>query len=423
MPAIVSDVELGSIADEIEIEAGDEILAIDDCKLTDLIDYNFYCKTEFLTLSIKKANGELEDIEIEKDYDEPLGIIFESAVFDKIKPCLNKCIFCFVDQQPKGLRDTLYIKDDDYRLSYLQGTYVTLTNLKEEDKNRIARMHLGPLYVSVHTTNPELRVKMLRNPNAGKIMDNLKWLKKQDIPFHCQIVLCPDFNDGAELDRTLKDLKSLKKAVLSVAIVPVGLTQFRKDNILKQVDEKVAKETLKIASKYKGVCCSDEFFLLAGEEIPPTEYYGIFSQLSDGVGTLRLLIDEFEKLKLPKSIKKETKITFATSFAAKYAIEKVCDKLNKSVKNLTCECVPVKSTYWGNNITVAGLITSDDLINAIKDKKSDITIIPSVMLKAFSEDFLDGKNLDYVRKKTHQNFFIVQNSNSVKEIVDMIKTL
>lgn len=423
MPAIVSDVELGSIADEIELEAGDEILSIDGCQLTDLIDYNFYCKTDFLTLSIKKLNGELEDIEIEKDYDEPLGIIFESAVFDKIKPCLNKCIFCFVDQQPKGLRDTLYIKDDDYRLSYLQGTYITLTNLKEEDKNRISRMHLGPLYVSVHTTNPELRVKMLRNPNASKIMENLKWLKKQDIPFHCQIVLCPDYNDGAELDRTLKDLKSLKNAVLSIAIVPVGLTQFRKDSLLRQVDEKVAKETLEIASKYKGVCCSDEFFLLAGEEIPPTEYYGNFSQLSDGVGTLRLLLDEFEKLKLPKAVKKETRLTFATSFAGKYAIEKVCNKLNKNVKNLICECVPVKSTYWGQNITVAGLITSDDLINAIKDKKSDITIIPSIMLKAFSEDFLDGKNLDYVRENTHQNFFIVQNSNSVKEIVDMIKTL
>lgn len=423
MPAIISDVELDSIADEIELEAGDEILSIDGCKLTDLIDYNFYCKTEFLTLSVKKLNGELEDIEIEKDFDEPLGIIFESAVFDKIKPCLNKCIFCFVDQQPKGLRDTLYIKDDDYRLSYLQGTYVTLTNLKEEDKNRIARMHLGPLYVSVHTTNPELRVKMLRNPNAGKIMDDLKWLKKQEIPFHCQIVLCPDFNDGAELDRTLKDLKSLKNAVLSTAIVPVGLTQFRNDNMLKQVDETIAKETLKIASKYKGVCCSDEFFLLAGEEIPPTEYYGNFSQLSDGVGTLRLLLDEFEKLKLPKLIKKETKITFATSYAAEYAIKKVCEKLNQNVKNLTCECVPVKSTYWGNNITVAGLITSDDLINSIKDKKADITIIPSIMLKAFSEVFLDGKTLDYVREKTHQNFFIVQNSNSVKEIIDMIKTL
>lgn len=423
MPAIVSDVELGSIADEIEIESGDEILAIDGCKLQDLIDYNFYCKTEFLTLSVKKKNGELEDIEIEKEFDEPLGIIFESAVFDKIKPCLNHCLFCFVDQQPKGLRDTLYIKDDDYRLSYLQGTYVTLTNLKEEDKNRIARMHLGPLYVSVHTTNPELRVKMLRNPNAGKIMENLKWLKKQDIPFHCQIVLCPGYNDGAELERTLKDLKSLGDAVLSVAIVPVGITQFRKDNVLTQVDKKVAEETLQISSKYEGVCCSDEFFLLAGEEIPPAEYYGNFSQLSDGVGSLRLLIDEFKTFKLPKKVKKETSITFATSYAAESAIRFVSDELNKHVKGLTCKCVPVKSTYWGQNITVAGLITSDDLINAIKDEKSDITIIPSIMLKPFSETFLDGKNLTYVKLQTGKDFYVVKDSTSVKEIVDFIKTL
>ena len=217
MPAIVNSVETGSIADEIGIDAGDEILAIDDCKLRDLIDYNFYCKNEFLTLSIKHINGQLEDVEIEKDYDEPLGIIFESAVFDRIKPCCNHCIFCFVDQQPKGLRDTLYIKDDDYRLSYLQGTYITLTNLTEQDKLRISGMHLGPFYVSVHTTNPELRAKMLRNPNASKIMEHLMWFRKQKIPVHCQIVLCPGYNDGEELRRTLTDLKSLKRTVLSIA--------------------------------------------------------------------------------------------------------------------------------------------------------------------------------------------------------------
>lgn len=421
MAAIVSEVEAESIADEIGIETGDEILSIDGQKMSDLIDYNFYCKTEFLTLSVKKVNGELEDIEIEKDFDEPLGIIFESAVFDRIKPCLNHCIFCFVDQQPKGLRNTLYIKDDDYRLSYLQGTYITLTNLNDKDKKRISTMHLGPLYVSVHTTNPDLRVKMLRNPNAKNIMENLKWFEKQEIPIHCQIVLCPGYNDGKELERTLKDLKTLKNTVLSIAIVPVGVTQFRKEE-LKQVDEKIAKETLKIASKYKGVCCSDEFFLLANEEIPPAEYYGNFSQLSDGVGSLRLFIDDFKAMKLPKSVKHKTKIILATSFAAKSALGYVSKELNK-IKNLTCECIPVKSTYWGQNITVAGLITSDDLVNALKDKTSDITIIPSVMLKPFTEDFLDGNNLDYVKEKTKQNFYIVQNSNSAEEIVELVKTL
>lgn len=421
MPAIVSSVEKGSIAEDLELEQGDEILSIDEYVMKDLIDYNFCCKSEKILISVKRKNGELEDIEIEKDFDEDLGIIFESAVFDKIKPCLNKCIFCFVDQQPKGLRDTLYIKDDDYRLSYLQGTYVTLTNLKKEDKERISRMRLGPLYVSVHTTNPDLRVKMLRNPNAANIMKELNWLKSQEIPFHCQIVLCPGYNDDLELDRTLQDLTSLGENVLSIAIVPVGLTQFRTTQ-LKSVDKKVAERTIEISSKYKGVCCSDEFFLLANKEIPPTEYYGNFSQLSDGVGTLRYLLKEFEKMELPTSITSPRTLLFATSQAAKYAIEIVCKKLNQ-INNLTCICAPVKSTYWGDGITVAGLITSDDLINTLKDYSSDFTIIPSVMLKAFSEYFLDGKKLDYVREKTGHNFFIVKNSNSVKEIVDLIKTL
>ena len=254
MPAIVNKVLENSIAEELEIESGDEIVSIDENSMSDMIDYNFYCKTDFLTLEVKKKNGEIEVIEIEKDFDEDLGIVFESAIFDRIKPCLNHCIFCFVDQQPKGLRDTLYIKDDDYRLSYLQGTYITLTNLTDKDKDRIKRMQLGPFYVSVHTTNPELRVKMLRNPNAGKALENLKWFRKNKIPFHAQIVLCPGYNDGAELQRTLSDLAELKNSVLSVAIVPVGITQFRTEK-LRQVDKKCAADTIDIASKYKRVCC------------------------------------------------------------------------------------------------------------------------------------------------------------------------
>ena len=189
MPARISGVISESIAEELELAEGDELIAIDGISPQDMIDYNYLCKNELITIEIKKANGEIEEIELEKDYDEDLGIIFESAVFDRIKPCLNNCIFCFVAQQPKGLRDTLYIKDDDYRLSYLQGTDITTTNLTDEDKERIAKLYLGPFYISVHTTNPDLRVKMLRNPNAGKIMENLNWFKSQGIPFHTQIVL------------------------------------------------------------------------------------------------------------------------------------------------------------------------------------------------------------------------------------------
>ena len=418
MPAKVSEVLKGSIAEELEIQPGDEILSIDDTQMIDMIDYNFMCKSDFLTIEVKKTDGEIEVIELEKDYDEDLGIVFESAVFDRVKPCLNKCIFCFVDQQPKGLRETLYVKDDDYRLSYLQGTYITLTNLKEEDKERIKRMHLGPFYVSVHTTNPDLRVKMLRNPNAGKALENLKWFRKNKIPFHAQIVLCPGYNDGAELERTLSDLAELKNTVLSVAIVPVGITQLRKEG-LQQVDKKCAVETLDIASKYKKVCCSDEFFLLAEREIPPTKYYGNFCQLEDGVGALRMLLDDFKSSALPKLIKKPLKISFAASYAAKYAIEKIAKDLNK-IKNLTVTVNPVKSNYWGQDITVAGLITTDDLINTVKDLDTDMVIIPTVMLKPYSEDFLDGKTLTYVKEQTGKDFFVVKDIYSMKEIVDYL---
>lgn len=436
MPAIVNKVEKNSIAEELEIAQGDEIISIDEQKISDLIDYNFLCKSEFLTLEIKKTNGETEIIEIEKDFDEDLGIIFESAVFDKIKPCLNKCIFCFVDQQPDGLRESLYIKDDDYRLSYLQGTYVTLTNLTPKDKERIENLGLGPFYISVHTTNPELRVKMLKNPNAGKILDNLKWLEKNHIPVHLQIVLCPKYNDGEELKRTLNDIKKLKN-VLSVAIVPVGITKFRdnnldKDSVLYPVTKEIAAETIEIAEEFNKsirkniACCSDEFFALAEKPIPNKKYYGNFSQLEDGVGALRLLIDDFDmrKKSLPKELKSELNLLFATSKLAKPAIDEISKKLNK-IKNLNTKVITVNSEYWGENISVAGLITSDDLINTIKPTLtancSPLTIvIPSVMLRQLTEDFLDGKTLDQVKEQTKSDFLVINDCYSSKEIIDFI---
>ena len=420
MPAIVSSVIKDSIAEELEIQAGDEIVSIDDTPMLDMIDYNFLCKSDLLTLEIKKTDGEIEVIELEKDYDEDLGIVFESAVFDRVKPCLNHCIFCFVDQQPKGLRETLYVKDDDYRLSYLQGTYITLTNLTDKDRDRIKRMHLGPFYVSVHTTNPDLRVKMLRNPNAGKALENLKWFRKNKIPFHAQIVLCPGINDGAELERTLTDLAELKNTVLSVAIVPVGITQFREEK-LKQVDKKCAEQVLDIASKFKRVCCSDEFFLLAERDIPPAKYYGAYNQLDDGVGSLRILLEDFKSRELPKALNKSLKISFASGYAATYALERIVKKLNR-IKNLKAVVNPVKSEYWGQDITVSGLITTDDLIRTVKNLDTDLVVIPSVMLKPYSEMFLDGKTLTYVKEQTKKEFLVIKEIYSTKELVDYLWT-
>lgn len=418
MPAKISEVLSGSIAEELEIESGDILLSIDGNALQDMIDYNYYCKSELITIEIEKKDGEIEEIELEKDYDEDLGVVFESAVFDKVKPCLNNCIFCFVAQQPKGLRDTLYIKDDDYRLSYLQGTYITTTNLTEKDKERISSMHLGPFYISVHTTNPDLRVQMLRNPNAGKIMENLEWFKSQGIPFHAQIVLCPGYNDGKELERTLDDLSTLGDTLLSIAIVPVGVTQFRTSE-LKTVDKAIAKRTIEIASKYPKACCSDEFFLLAEEKLPDADYYGNFSQLDDGVGSLRMLLEDFKTLKLPKSLNENLRICFACSVAAKSAFEEISVTLNK-IENLEVSVNPVISTYWGKKITVAGLITSEDLINSVKDVDADYIIVPKIMLKPYSELFLDGTSMSEVVSRTGKNFFISEDNYSVADVIDLI---
>lgn len=427
MQAIVNSVKENSIAQELEIQQGDEILSIDEQKMSDLIDYNFMCKSEFLTLEIKKNNGEIEVIELEKDFDEDLGIIFESAVFDKIKRCMNKCIFCFVDQQPKGLRDTLYIKDDDYRLSYLQGTYVTLTNLTEADKKRIETMHLGPFYISVHTTNPELRVKMLKNPNASKIMENLKWLEKCEIPVHLQIVLCPEYNDGDELKRTLSDFKKLNN-VLSVAIVPIGLTKFRKEKLF-PVTKDIAKESIRLVndlnlSLNKNLaCCSDEFFALAEEKIPPKEYYGDFLQLEDGVGAMRLLLDDFysRKSNLPKKLAKPLNLLFATSKLAKPAFDEIAETLNE-IDNCKVEVRPITSKYWGEGISVAGLTTTEDLISTLENVADDTVVnISSVMLRPFTQDFLDGRNLDYVKEKTGLDFFVTKDFYSTKDLFDFLE--
>ena len=429
MPAIVNSVKENSIAEELEIKSGDILVSIDEQKVKDLIDYNFLCKSEFLTLEILKTNGETEIIELEKDYDEELGIIFESAVFDKIKPCTNHCIFCFVDQQPDGLRDTLYIKDDDYRLSYLQGTYVTLTNLSKDDKKRIELLRLGPLYISVHTTNPELRAEMLNNPNASKIMDNLKWLSKLQMPVHLQVVLCPKYNDGEELKRTLDDFKKLKN-IASVAIVPVGITKYRK-NKLNKVTKKIARETINLVDNFNKevgkhlACCSDEFFSIAEMPIPSRDYYGNFSQLDDGVGALRLVLDDFEIQckRLPKKIEKEKKYLFVASKIALPVFENISLMLSE-IENLSLSALPPTSTFWGDTITVAGLTTSSDLINTINnanvDKKNLKVIIPTVMLRPFTQEFLDGKTLDYVKEKTGVEFLVVNDYYSVKEIIDDI---
>lgn len=403
---IVEDIIKNSIANELNIKKGDKIISI-NCKTPkDIIEYSYLINDEEINLIVEHKNNIIEEYEIEKDFDEDLGIIFTSAVFDKVKKCQNHCIFCFVDQQPKGLRNSLYIKDDDWRLSYIQGTYITLTNFKEQDWERIEKYHISPLFVSIHTTNPALREKMTRNPNAKNIMEQLQRFKKIKTKLHCQIVLCPGYNDGDELKRTLEDLKQVKSIIKSIAIVPVGISKFRKEKF-KKVNKKIALETINIVEEFNKsikkqlAMVSDEFFIIAKKDIPEKKYYGDFLQIEDGVGAIRLLKDSFKKnlKKLKKKLKKPTKISVATAKTA----SKIFKEFKKEIKvqGLKFEIIEIKNNFFGNDINVAGLIVGQDIINTIKNKKIEHLIIPSVMLKKigenFEETFLDEVTINDIK--------------------------
>lgn len=426
MTAKISSVISDSIAQELDIKAGSELISINGIVLRDYIDYQYAVMSEELEFEIKTPEGEIECYEIEKDFDEELGFVFESAIFDRIKPCANNCIFCFVDQQPEGLRESLYIKDDDYRLSYLQGTYVTLTNLTKKDKERISQMHLGPLYVSVHATNPELRAKMLRNKNAANLLKELDFLKENDIPIHTQIVLCPGYNDGEELKRTLNDLWKYKSILGSIAIVPVGITKYRKEK-LNRVTKEIALETIDIVEKFnkkvkKNIASvSDEFFLTADIELPEDKYYNGYSQLEDGVGSLRCLIDDFNKRikKAPKTVKTVKKYTIACSVSAQKAFYMFAEELNK-INNIKLQVLPVKSEFWGQDINVAGLITANDLINQLKDVCYKDVIIPSIVLRPYTTEFLDGLTVADVEKALGVKLHVTEDIYSTKELFKLL---
>ena len=426
MPAIITSIEKNSIAEELEIQSGSELLSINGQKLKDYIEYQYATMCEELTFEIKTPNGEIEEYEIEKDFEEDLGFVFESAIFDKIKPCANNCIFCFVDQQPEGLRESLYIKDDDYRLSYLQGTYVTLTNLTKKDKERIATQHLGPLFVSVHTTNPELRAQMLNNKNAANLMKELDFLKENDIPFNAQIVLCPNYNDGKELERTLNDLWKYKSVLGSIAIVPVGITKYRKEK-LTQVTKEKAIETIRIVEDFnkkvkKNIASvSDEFFLIAQKELPEKKYYNGYAQLEDGVGSLRCLIDDFNKRikKSPKTVKSKKEFTLACSVSASTCFETFAKELNK-IENVNLKVQPIKSDFFGKDVNVAGLITAQDIIKQLKGNCLKNVVIPSVVLRPYTTEFLDGLTVKDVESAIDAKLHIIKDIYGVKELFKLL---
>ncbi len=431
--AIVEDVIKNSIADELEIKKGDRIISVNNTVPKDIIEYSFLANDENINLLVEHKNGEVEEYEIEKDFDEDLGIVFQAAVFDGLKRCLNHCIFCFVDQQPEGLRNSLYVKDDDWRLSYIQGTYVTLTNFKEDDWKRIEQYHISPLFVSVHTTNPELRKKMLKNPAAGEIIEQLKRFKKIKTKLHCQIVLCPEYNDGDELKRTFNDLKEFKSILKSIAVVPVGISKYRKEK-LKKVDKKIALETIRIIEEFntsikKNIAmASDEFFILAGLDVPEKKYYGDFLQIEDGVGAIRLLKDSFKKClkKMKRRIKNKAKITVVTASTPYKLFKEFKKEIN--VENLNFEVLEAKNNFFGSDINVAGLIVGQDILDTIKDRNIEHLVISSVMLKkngeTYDEVFLDGLTVDDIRKsKKDMKVHILNDCYSFDEMLEIINSL
>ncbi|MDX9872126.1 MAG: DUF512 domain-containing protein [Clostridia bacterium] len=407
--AIVAEVEEGSIAAELGLEQGDAIIAVNRRPLADLIQFQFEWSGEEVLLEIQKKSGERALFEIEKDYDEPLGAVFAQAVFDGIKVCRNQCLFCFVDQMPKGLRKTLYIKDDDYRLSFLQGSYITLTNLTEHDLQRIIEERLSPLYISVHTTVPELRVKLLGHPQAGQIVEQLTQLSRQGISFHTQIVLCPGINDGAALETTYRDLAKME-GVLSIALVPVGLTAHRQGlPVLARWQREEAgriidwaEEKQQEAKKVKGthfLWPADEFYLAAGRDLPAYRKYEDFPQLENGVGLVRLFWREFSGIALPGKLTQPAKYICVTGESGAYALKPALKKLN-AVGGLSVELKVVPNRFFGPSVTVTGLLTGTCLLNGLKDIPEDCRVLlPAVMLRETEDTFLDGLTLTDVEKK------------------------
>ncbi len=431
LKAVVSKVQTGSIADELGILAGDEIVSINDELPNDIFEYSFLVQEEELKLRVRRGNEE-QTVEIEKDYEDDLGLSFESAVFDRVKPCVNKCIFCFVDGQPKGLRESLYVKDDDWRLSYLQGTYVTLTNLSASDWLRIEALRPSPLYISIHTTNPNLREKMLQNKRAGRIMEDLTRLADLGIEIHAQVVLCPNHNDGKEFERTLSDLIPFarKKNLKSLAVVPVGISRHHK-NQLKRVDKAVALSTINQIEKFNTILgkniamASDEFFLLTDVPVPSKKYYGKFCQIEDGVGAIRLYLDDFEKRKsrIKKHIEKPTKLSLIVSSGGVGFFSKAISQIN--VDGLELELIEVKNKFFGEHINVAGLICGCDILQTLRERKSKVEnlVLPAIMLKEGSESFLDDTTLGDIRKEFGVKIHIIRDCYSAKELIKTINSL
>ena len=405
MSVIIKDIEAGSPASKTKLCAGDTLVSLNGNEIMDVLDYRFYQENTRVTAVIINSAGKLKKIKIKKDEYEELGLVFDTYLMDSKRSCKNKCIFCFIDQLPKGLRESLYFKDDDSRLSFLFGNYITLTNITEHEIERIIKMHISPINISVHTTDPELRVKMMTNKNAGKALEIIHRFNDAGIKMNCQLVLCPEINDGAQLERSLRDLTQLE-TVECIAAVPVGLTKHR-DGLPKLVpfNKQTAGDVIDIIDRFGDQCiarygdrrvyAADEFYLLSEREIPDAEYYGDFLQLENGVGLWALLKQETrEALQNAVVSSKPRKISIATGVDASPLIRSVAEQCMKLCPQLECDVYAIKNNFFGERITVAGLVTATDIIDQLGNRElGECLLIPSVMLRQEGDMFLDSITL------------------------------
>ena len=418
---IIKRVLPGSIAEQLDIEAKDELLRINGKKMKDVIDYHYLIHDEYLTLIIAKQNGEEWELEIEKDYDADLGIEFEDGLMDQYQSCHNKCVFCFIDQNPKGMRDTIYFKDDDTRLSFLQGNYITLTNMSEEEVERICFYKLSPINISVHTTNKELRCKMLNNRFAGEKLEYLKRFYDAGLEMNGQVVLCPGYNDGAELDKTIQDLSQLLPFMKTMSVVPIGLTKHREKltnfrgftkeearAVIEQVEawqKKIKKER---GTRF--VFLSDEWYLKASLPIPKEDYYEGYPQIENGVGMIRSLVDEVEEaLKEFDTDAKVRNCSLVTGMLAASTLEGIASEIHNKFPNTKVTVYPIVNDFYGHDITVAGLVTGQDIIAQLKEKDlGDFLIMPDVMLRSDEEVLLDDVTVKDIEKALQTTVRIVK---------------
>lgn len=398
---IISRVRPGSIADEVGLQPEDIVCSVNGQPVRDVLEFQFLTADDEVELGITRASGEEWLLELEKDFDEDLGLEFEEALFDRLRVCRNNCVFCFVHQMPGGLRPSLNLKDDDYRLSFLHGNFITLTNLTEDDWRRILTQRLSPIYVSVHATDPELRRLLIGRPEKVPVMDQLRRLSDSGIGIHTQIVLCPGLNDGHQLDRTIGDLTELPR-VLSVAVVPVGLTRFREGLYpLKPFDGSGAATVIDQIEAWQArqrkrrrqflVYAADEFYVLAGREVPPARSYEGYPQLENGVGLIRVFLDEWGKVekRLPEALTPERRVTLVTGVSATPTLRKIVDRLNR-IAGLTVELVTVENRFFGPTVTVAGLLTGADILASLRGRNpGDEVLIPGVCLKEGDDVTLD----------------------------------